>query len=69
MSRESGYQRITVERRGAICLVTLNHPPTLNALSDRTVAELSAALDGLETQVRVVIMCFRRSSSPLCLSG
>jgi enoyl-CoA hydratase len=42
------YECILVERQQAVAMVRLNRPQALNALSDRLIAELSAALDGFE---------------------
>lgn len=36
--------RVTLAAHGKVALVTLNHPPTINALSSAMVAELNAAL-------------------------
>jgi len=36
--------RVTLAAHGQVALVTLNHPPTINALSSALVAELSAVL-------------------------
>ena len=46
------------ERDGAVALVRLNRPKALNALSDRLMTELGAALDALETDdtVRCVVL-------------
>jgi enoyl-CoA hydratase len=38
------YETILVERRGAVGLITLNRPKALNALNDRLIAEIDAAL-------------------------
>ncbi len=42
------YENILVETRGHVGLITLNRPKALNALSDRLVTELAAALDAFE---------------------
>ena len=42
------YETILVEHRGPVGLVTLNRPQALNALSDRLMAELDAALTELD---------------------
>jgi enoyl-CoA hydratase len=42
------YETILVERRGAVGLITLNRPKALNALSDRLIAEVDAALDAFD---------------------
>ena len=42
------YETILVERRGAVGLITLNRPKTLNALSDQLIAEIDAALGELD---------------------
>lgn len=42
------YETILVERRGGVGLITLNRPKALNALSDRLIAEIDAALTELD---------------------
>ncbi len=42
------YENIIVETRGAVGLITLNRPKAMNALNAALMAELAAALDGLE---------------------
>ncbi|HTV43714.1 MAG TPA: enoyl-CoA hydratase [Stellaceae bacterium] len=42
------YHNISVERRGAVGIVTLNRPQALNALNAALISELAAALDELE---------------------
>jgi enoyl-CoA hydratase len=42
------YENIEVETRGHVGLIRLNRPKALNALCDALVAELGAALDGME---------------------
>ncbi|MGH7714940.1 MAG: enoyl-CoA hydratase-related protein, partial [Vulcanimicrobiaceae bacterium] len=42
------YESILVETRGAVGLITLNRPKTLNALCDSLVRELGQALDAFE---------------------
>ncbi len=43
------YDNIIAEIRGNVALITLNRPSALNALNGALIAELSAALDGYET--------------------
>jgi len=45
---ERHYHNVIVERRGAVGLVRLNRPQALNALNAALIADLGAALDGLE---------------------
>ena len=40
------YENIIVETRDKVGLVTLNRPKAMNALNDRLIDELGAALDG-----------------------
>ena len=42
------YETILVERRGAVGLITLNRPKALNALNDRLIAEIDAALGEID---------------------
>ena len=42
------YENIIVETRGSVGLITLNRPKAMNALNAPLMAELAAALDGLE---------------------
>ncbi|NJD35125.1 MAG: enoyl-CoA hydratase [Betaproteobacteria bacterium] len=42
------YENIIVETRGKVGLITLNRPKAMNALNDKLIDEISAALDGFE---------------------
>ena len=42
------FENIIVETRGKVGLITLNRPKAMNALNDRLIDELGAALDGFE---------------------
>ncbi|HKX82905.1 MAG TPA: enoyl-CoA hydratase/isomerase family protein [Pyrinomonadaceae bacterium] len=52
------YETITVERRGAVAIVTINRPDKLNALSSKVHQEGVAILDELKADdsVRVVVL-------------
>lgn len=45
MTQRRAFDRVTLARQGEIALVTLDHQPTLNALSSAMVEGLGAALD------------------------
>ena len=47
------YENIIVEARDKVGLVTLNRPKAMNALNDRLIDELGAALDGFETDENI----------------
>jgi len=53
MSEQQNYQNILVERRGAVGILTLNRPGTLNALNAALISELAAALDSLEADTAI----------------
>lgn len=42
------FENIIVETRGRVGLITINRPKAMNALNDRVVDEISAALDAFE---------------------
>lgn len=52
------YKTILLEAKDGICLLTMNNPRVLNAMSDVTIAELSAALDEIEQDnyTRIVVV-------------
>lgn len=50
------YETIETERRGAVGVIRLNQPGTLNALSVRMVDEIAAALDELVPASRAILM-------------
>lgn len=54
----STYETITVEKRGAVAVLTINRPDKLNALNNAVHAEGVAALDELRTddEVRVLVI-------------
>ena len=47
------YESIIAETKGKVGLITLNRPAALNALNDKLVGELGAALDGYEADPKV----------------
>jgi enoyl-CoA hydratase len=51
-------ETLILERDGAVALVTINRPQVLNALNDRVLSDLSAAVEALaaDDAVRVVIL-------------
>jgi enoyl-CoA hydratase len=53
MSQDRIYQNILVERRGAIGIVTLNRPQSLNALNAALIGELAAAIDDFESDAAI----------------
>ncbi|MBC7258100.1 MAG: enoyl-CoA hydratase/isomerase family protein [Chloroflexi bacterium] len=52
------YENLIVERKGAVGIITINRPKSLNALSRATVAELGAAIDELNADdaIRAIIL-------------
>lgn len=54
----SSYETITVEKRGAVAVLTVNRPDKLNALNSKVHAEGVTALESLRTdeEVRVVVI-------------
>jgi enoyl-CoA hydratase len=54
----ANYETITVERRGAVALLTINRPDKLNALNNKVHEEGVAALEELKTDdtVRVLVI-------------
>ncbi len=50
------YENIIVETRGKVGLITLNRPKAMNALNDKLIDEISAALDGFEADANIGCM-------------
>jgi len=52
------YENLTIENDGAICVVTINRPESLNALNNKTLTELEHVFDMLtdNNTIRVVIL-------------
>ena len=50
------YENIIVETRGKVGLITLNRPKDMNALNDKLIDEISAALDGFEADPNIGCM-------------
>ena len=53
------YENIIVETRGKVGLITLNRPKALNALNDKLIDELGAALDAFEADDGIGAMADR----------
>ena len=47
------YENIITETRGKVGLITLNRPKAMNALNDKLIDEVGAALDGFEADANV----------------
>lgn len=47
------YETINVEKRGSVCLITLNRPKALNALNAQVAQELSQALAAVEKDAKI----------------
>ena len=50
------YENILVETRGKVGLITLNRPKAMNALNDKLIDEISAALDDFEADPNIGCM-------------
>ena len=52
------YKTIIMEKKNSVCLLTINNPKTLNAVTDEMIDELLNALDVIEhdTDIRIVIL-------------
>jgi len=50
------YENIIVETRGKVGLITLNRPKAMNALNDKLIDEIGAALDGFEADPNIGCM-------------
>jgi len=52
------YENLLVERDGAVSVITINRPKTLNALNNQTMAELATAVDEIraDDSVRAVVL-------------
>ena len=50
------YENIIVDTRGKVGLITLNRPKAMNALNDKLIDEISAALDGFEADANIGCM-------------
>jgi enoyl-CoA hydratase len=60
------YENIIVETRGKVGLITLNRPKALNALNDKLIDELGAALDAFEADERHRLHRPHRLGKGLC---
>ncbi len=47
------YETIEVETKGRVGVITLNRPKALNALNSQIIAEMTAVLDGWETDANI----------------
>lgn len=46
---------VTLEQKGSIGIITMNHPETLNALNGETLMDLSAVLDEVEANDEILV--------------
>jgi enoyl-CoA hydratase len=58
LSNPMDFENLTVERDGAVAVVTINRPKVLNALNTQTMDELAAAMEelGSDESVRAVVL-------------
>lgn len=54
--KEMEGQKIVLEKKGAVCLLTINQPETLNALNTELLNELSRAFDDLEKEKDIYVV-------------
>jgi len=66
MSRAAGAPRVRVERDGAVLVLTLDRAAKRNALDDRTVAELRAALRDAEGDASLRVILLRGEGPDFC---
>lgn len=62
-------QYVTIERRGAIALITINRPETLNALDMATLAELDARVAEVEADPAARVVVFTGAGSRAFVAG
>ncbi len=60
------YEHLTVERRGAVEIATLDRPEALNALSEALVAELGDYVFGLRQRPEVRVVVLRGNGRAFC---
>ena len=65
----SSYETITVERRGAVAVLTINRPDKLNALSSAVHREGIAALDELRSDDSVRVLIVTGSGEKAFIAG
>lgn len=63
------YQFLSIEKRGAIALVTIDRPKALNALDTATLLELEAALTELENDAQVRVLVFTGAGDRAFVAG
>jgi enoyl-CoA hydratase len=62
-------ERVTIERRGAVALITINRPETLNALDMATLADLDARVSEAERDDAVRVVVFTGAGSRAFVAG
>jgi len=62
----SGFERILYDAADGVARITLNRPDKRNALDDRTVVELKAALERAETDPAVRVLLLRGAGKDFC---
>jgi enoyl-CoA hydratase len=60
---------VKYERRGAVAVITINRPQTLNALDIRTLAALEACVAAAETDVEVRVLVFTGAGRAFVAGG
>ncbi|PYS86993.1 MAG: crotonase [Acidobacteria bacterium] len=65
----ANYETITIEKRGAVAVLTINRPDKLNALSSSVHAEGVAALDELRADKEVRVLVITGSGEKSFIAG
>jgi enoyl-CoA hydratase/carnithine racemase len=60
------YETLSIERRGAILVATLNRGPSLNSLNDVMVEELTDLFHGLHSRADVRVVILRADGRAFC---
>ena len=53
---------VTLEKKGAVGVITMNRPEALNALNDQVLRDLEAVLDQVENDPELLVAIVRFSS-------
>jgi isohexenylglutaconyl-CoA hydratase len=67
--RESGFQHIRIDIQAGVATLTFDRPEVRNALNQRMMEEIGAAVDGLAARTEIRVVVLRGAGGHFCAGG